>query len=212
MGAWRVCGRSASTTPPTFLETSDGPVPRVPGAPVPRKRLRGEGVVAARRPAETVEFLKYIVSADVQRQISIDQPLPPNRNASDVVTAPNQIAVFDGLSESAFLQQYLDQFCTPEVGSQVNEQTALLFGDATTPADAAAAITAPLRLTGPNSVGGCIGSPPNRSHPMTETLTPRAARASANARGRRSWCSAPGARALLVFLPLHDRAEHQVQP
>jgi raffinose/stachyose/melibiose transport system substrate-binding protein len=99
-------------------------------------------VVGKDAPPETVEFLKYIVSADVQRQISVDQPLPSNRTASDVVTDPNQIAVFDGLSESTFLQQYLDQFFTPEVGGQVNEQTALLFGDATTPADAAAAITA----------------------------------------------------------------------
>ena len=113
-------------------------------APAPRPRASAASTASwsarTRRPRR--EFLKYIVSADVQRQISIDQPLPANRNASDVVTDPNQLAVFDGLSESTFLQQYLDQFFTPEVGSQVNEQSALLFGDATTPADAAAAITA----------------------------------------------------------------------
>ena len=99
-------------------------------------------VVGKDAPAATVEFLKYIVTPDVQRQISVDQPLPANREAVDVVTDPNQLAVFEGLSESTFLQQYLDQFFTPEVGAQINEQTALLFADATTPEDAAAAITA----------------------------------------------------------------------
>ena len=99
-------------------------------------------VVAADAPPETVEFLKYIVSPDVQRQIGVDQPLPANRQAADIVTDPNQIAVFEGLSELTFLQQYLDQFFTPEVGGAINDQTAALFGGAVSPADAAAAITA----------------------------------------------------------------------
>lgn len=99
-------------------------------------------VVAADAPPETVEFLKYIVSPEVQRQIGVDQPLPANRQAADIVTDPNQIAVFEGLSNSTFIQQYLDQFFTPEVGAEINEQTARLFAGATTPQDAAAAITA----------------------------------------------------------------------
>ena len=113
------------------------------GAGVPTEGFGGvDGfVVGSDAPPETIDFLKYIVSPDVQRQISIDQPLPANREAADAVTDPNQLAVFDGLSESTFLQQYLDQFFTPEVGGMVNDQTALLFGDATSPSDAAAAIT-----------------------------------------------------------------------
>jgi raffinose/stachyose/melibiose transport system substrate-binding protein len=114
------------------------------GAGVPTEGFGGvDGfVVAADAPPETVDFLKYIVSPDVQRQLSVNQPLPANRNAADAVTDPNQQAVFEGLSESTFLQQYLDQFFTPEVGNQINDQTALLFAAATTPEDAAAAITA----------------------------------------------------------------------
>ncbi|MEQ8437910.1 MAG: extracellular solute-binding protein [Ilumatobacter fluminis] len=121
------------------------PFPEVSGgAGVPTEGFGGvDGFVVGKdAPPEAVEFLKYIVSADVQRQISPDQPLPANRSASDVVTDPNQQAVFAGLSDSTFLQQYLDQFFTPEVGAQVNEQTAMLFADATSPDDAAAAITA----------------------------------------------------------------------
>jgi raffinose/stachyose/melibiose transport system substrate-binding protein len=121
------------------------PFPEVAGgAGVPTEGFGGvDGFVVGKdAPPETVEFLKYIVSPDVQRQISIDQPLPANRQAADAVTDPNQLAVFEGLSASTFLQQYLDQFFTPEVGGMVNDQTALLFGAATTPEDAAAAITA----------------------------------------------------------------------
>ncbi|HWL43064.1 MAG TPA: extracellular solute-binding protein [Ilumatobacter sp.] len=99
-------------------------------------------VVGKDAPPETVDFLKYLVSADVQRQIGVNQPLPANRAAADIVDDPNQLAVFDGLSELTFLQQYLDQFFTPEVGGMINEQTAMLFGDATSPQSAAAAITA----------------------------------------------------------------------
>jgi raffinose/stachyose/melibiose transport system substrate-binding protein len=121
------------------------PFPEVPGgAGVPTEGFGGvDGfVVGADAPPETIEFLKYIVSPEIQRQISPDQPLPANRNAVDVVTDPNQLAVFDGLSKSTFIQQYLDQFFTPEVGAMVNEQTALLFAGETSPQDAAAAITA----------------------------------------------------------------------
>jgi hypothetical protein len=74
--------------------------------------------------------------------VAVDQPLPTNPDAVGVVTDPNQLAVFDGLTSSTFMQLYLDQFFTPEIGAQVNEQTALLFGDATSPEEAVAAITA----------------------------------------------------------------------
>src|SRR5690606_8733144 len=121
------------------------PFPEVAGgAGVPTEGFGGVYgfVVGKDAPPETIEFLEYIVSPDVPREISSDQPLPANRQAADAVTDPNQLAVFDGLAASTFLQQYLDQFFTPEVGGMVNDQTALLFGAATTPEDAAAAITA----------------------------------------------------------------------
>ena len=50
--------------------------------------------------------------------------------------------VLDELTSATFMQLFLDQFFTAEVGAQVNDQTALLFAGETTPEDAAAAITA----------------------------------------------------------------------
>ncbi|MEZ5259376.1 MAG: hypothetical protein R2705_21595 [Ilumatobacteraceae bacterium] len=57
------------------------------------------------------------------------------------VSDPNMQAVLAGLNEAPFLQLFLDQFFTAEIGATVNDQTALLFAGATSPEDAAAAIT-----------------------------------------------------------------------
>ena len=50
--------------------------------------------------------------------------------------------VLETLTGATFMQLFLDQFFTAEVGAQVNDQTQLLFAGQTTPEDAAAAITA----------------------------------------------------------------------
>ena len=50
--------------------------------------------------------------------------------------------MLEGLNDATFIQLYLDQFFTAEVGGQINDQTALLFAGETSPEDAAAAITA----------------------------------------------------------------------
>jgi hypothetical protein len=46
------------------------------------------------------------------------------------------------VNNSTFMQLYLDQYFTPEVGAAVNDQTQLLFAGEVSPEDAAAAITA----------------------------------------------------------------------
>ncbi len=93
-------------------------------------------------PPEAVDFLKFITEADNQRTWAKHSGLPVNKEAKDAVTDPNMQAVLDGLNNASFMQLYLDQFFTAEVGGTVNDQTALLFAGATSPEDAAAAITA----------------------------------------------------------------------
>jgi raffinose/stachyose/melibiose transport system substrate-binding protein len=93
-------------------------------------------------PPEAIDFLKFITDADNQRIWAKDSGLPANKAATDAVTDPNMLAVLDGLNNATFTQLFLDQFFTAEVGSTVNDQTALLFAGQTTPEDAAAAITA----------------------------------------------------------------------
>jgi raffinose/stachyose/melibiose transport system substrate-binding protein len=97
-------------------------------------------------PPEAVDFLKFITNVDNQRTWGAhNSGLPVNKEAKDSVTDPNMIAVLDGLNNATFMQLYLDQYFTAEVGSTVNDQTALLFAGATSPEDAAAAITAVAR-------------------------------------------------------------------
>ena len=93
-------------------------------------------------PPEAVDFLKFITNAENQRTWAANSGLPVNAEATDAVTDPNMIAVLEGLNNATFMQLFLDQFFTAEVGGQINDQTALLFAGKTTPEDAAAAITA----------------------------------------------------------------------
>ncbi len=81
-------------------------------------------------PPEAVDFLKFITDADNQRTWAKNSGLPANKEANDAVTDPNMLAVLDGLNNATFTQLFLDQFFTAEVGSTVNDETALLFAGA----------------------------------------------------------------------------------
>jgi raffinose/stachyose/melibiose transport system substrate-binding protein len=102
----------------------------------------GDGfAVGIDAPPEAVEFLGFITNAENQRTWATNSGLPVNAEAVDAVTDPNMQMVLDGVNNSTFMQLYLDQYFTPEVGAAVNDQTQLLFALETTPEDAAAAIT-----------------------------------------------------------------------
>jgi raffinose/stachyose/melibiose transport system substrate-binding protein len=93
-------------------------------------------------PPEAIDFLGFITNVENQRVWGANSGLPVNPDAVDAVTDPNMQLVLEGVNSATYMQLFLDQFFTAEVGGQVNDQTALLFGGATTPEDAAAAITA----------------------------------------------------------------------
>jgi raffinose/stachyose/melibiose transport system substrate-binding protein len=93
-------------------------------------------------PPEAVDFLGFITNPVNQRTWAKNSGLPVNKEANDAVADPNMKAVLDGLNNATFMQLYLDQFFSAEVGGTVNDQTALLFAGETSPEDAAAAITA----------------------------------------------------------------------
>jgi raffinose/stachyose/melibiose transport system substrate-binding protein len=93
-------------------------------------------------PPEAVDFLEFLLNDDNQRTWAQDSGLPANVAATDAVTDPNMQKVLEALGQATFMQLFLDQFFTAEVGAQINDQTQLLFAGQTTPEDAAAAITA----------------------------------------------------------------------
>ena len=93
-------------------------------------------------PPEAVEFLHFLTNEQNQETWAKDSGLPVNPAAADAVADPNMQAVLAGLNSATFMQLFLDQFFSAEVGAAINDQTALLFAGQTTPEDAAAAITA----------------------------------------------------------------------
>jgi raffinose/stachyose/melibiose transport system substrate-binding protein len=102
----------------------------------------GDGFAVGKdAPPEAIEFLKFITNEANQETWAKDSGLPVNPAAVDAVIDPNMQAVLSGLNSAKFMQLYLDQFFTAEVGAAVNDQTALLFAGQTSPEDAASAIT-----------------------------------------------------------------------
>jgi len=102
----------------------------------------GDGfAVGIDAPPETVEFLEFITNAENQRTFARNTGLPVNVEAVDAVEDPNMLAVLEGVNNATFMQLYLDQFFTLEVGAVVNDQSQLLFAGEVTPEEAAAAIT-----------------------------------------------------------------------
>jgi raffinose/stachyose/melibiose transport system substrate-binding protein len=93
-------------------------------------------------PPEAVEFLCFITNADNQRTWATNSGLPVNMEAVDAVTDPNMQAVLEGVNSATFMQLYLDQFFTADLGAVINDQTQLLFAGEITPEEAAEAITA----------------------------------------------------------------------
>ena len=232
MGAWRVRSQAGLDDAARHaVGTSAGPrSPRSPAAPArPTEGFGGvDGFVVGKdAPPETVEFLKYITSADVQRQIwAIDQPLPANRNASDVVTDPNQMRRVRGAGRVDV---------PPAVPRPVLHARSRRSGQR--PDRAAVRRRRPRprtrrprspprwRLTGSPTAGGrprCLGTPPSPTAVPTRTPMPHRPHTHVRPRRRRRLGRMPWSTVVVFLLPalvlysrvpaLPDRAEHPVQP
>jgi raffinose/stachyose/melibiose transport system substrate-binding protein len=106
-------------------------------------------VIGKDAPPETADFLAFLTNLENQRTWALaGTGIPANVEATAAIAeapaadGPVMQTVLDALNAAPFLQQFLDQFYTAEIGAAVNDQTALLFAGETTPEDAAAAITA----------------------------------------------------------------------
>lgn len=104
----------------------------------------GDGFAVGRdAPPEAVQFLEYITSVDQAiRTGETGTTLPVTKGAEVSITDPYQLAVLEGLGNASFVQLYLDQFFTPELGAAVNDAVATLFAGTATPEEVTEAITA----------------------------------------------------------------------
>ncbi|MDY7100535.1 MAG: extracellular solute-binding protein [Actinomycetota bacterium] len=92
-------------------------------------------------PPEAVEFLEFITNEDNASTWGENSGLPVTDGAQDSVTDPNQQQVLAGLEEATFVQLYLDQFFSAELGAAINDAVQTLFAGSASPEEVAEAIT-----------------------------------------------------------------------
>jgi raffinose/stachyose/melibiose transport system substrate-binding protein len=103
----------------------------------------GDGFAVGKdAPPEAVQFLEYITSLDQAIRVGeTGTTLPVTKGSEVSVTDPYQLAVLEGLGQASFVQLYLDQYFTPELGAAVNDAVATLFAGTATPEEVTQAIT-----------------------------------------------------------------------
>jgi len=94
-------------------------------------------------PPETIEFLKYISTKEnADRWGALNTGiLPVTVGAEASVTDPLLTSVLDARADAQFVQLYLDQATTPELGAVINDAVATLFAQTGTPEQVTQTIT-----------------------------------------------------------------------
>jgi raffinose/stachyose/melibiose transport system substrate-binding protein len=123
------------------------PFPAVEGSPGdPFDGLGGGNGFAVGKdaPPETIDFLHYLVGLDAaNRWGALGTGILPTTNGSEASTTdPMLTLVLEGRAKAKFVQLYLDQATTPELGGAINEAVATLYGGDGTPQSVVDAIQA----------------------------------------------------------------------
>lgn len=113
------------------------PFPAIAGAPGDPKAALGGGdgfACAKNAPAECVEFLKYIVSPDVQKGYAgINVGLPSVKDASAGVSDPVLREILKATNDASYLQLWLDTAYGSTVGTAMNDAIITIFAGSGTP-------------------------------------------------------------------------------
>jgi raffinose/stachyose/melibiose transport system substrate-binding protein len=122
------------------------PFPSVAGSPGdPFDGLGGGNGFAVGKdaPPETVDFLHYLVSLDAaNRWGALGTGILPTTNGSEASTTdPMLTLVLEGRAKAKFVQLYLDQATTPELGGAINEAVATLYAGTGAPQSVVDAIS-----------------------------------------------------------------------
>ena len=103
----------------------------------------GDGFAVGRdAPPEAVDFLAYLTNVDnAITAAETGSILPVTKGAEPGVTDPHQLAVVEGMGRADFVQLYLDQYFSPELGAVINDNVQLFFAGEITSEELAQAIT-----------------------------------------------------------------------
>ena len=92
--------------------------------------------VSKKAPKEAVEFVKYLLSDDVQKGFAEnDMGLPTNPAAGDSVKDPALAGLLKVRNDAPYVQLYFDTAFGTSVGGAMNDEIALLFAGKASPKD-----------------------------------------------------------------------------
>ena len=115
------------------------PFPEVEGGQGdPEAQLGGGDAwgVSADAPAEAVDFVRFLLSDDVQRGFAErDMGLPTNPNVGDAVADPALAGLLEVRDSAPYVQLYFDTAFGQSVGGAMNDAIALMFAGQATPQD-----------------------------------------------------------------------------
>jgi len=121
------------------------PFPMVEGGAGDPTDMMGGGngiAVGKNAPDEAVDFLKYLSSADVQKQFIAQNVgfVPTNKGAQDALTDPMLKLVMEGRDSAKYFQLYYDQFLPPAIAQAVLDNVEGIYAGTISPEDAAKGI------------------------------------------------------------------------
>lgn len=98
-------------------------------------------IITKGAPKEAVEFVKFFVSDDLQRQLAQQNFIIPTYKGADAAVGSSFMQnVAKNIAASKYHQNFYDQDLGPSVGRVVNDATAEIAGGSMTPKEAAKAI------------------------------------------------------------------------
>jgi len=113
------------------------PVPAISGAAGDPKAALGGGdgfACAKNAPAECVEFLKYIVSPEVQKgYAALNIGLPVRKAAASAISDPAMASVLKATNDATYVQLWLDTAFGSTVGNAMNDGIVAIFAGTGTP-------------------------------------------------------------------------------
>ncbi|MEU8387268.1 extracellular solute-binding protein [Micromonospora sp. NPDC048842] len=148
MGDWNRGTLDTVTTDKAKLASFLGwfPVPAISGSPGDPKAALGGGdgfSCAKNAPAECVEFLKYIVSPEVQKGYAeTGTGLPVAKGAADAVKDPALKSILEATSGASYVQLWLDTAYGSTVGNAMNDAIVAIFAGNGTPEKVVSAMKA----------------------------------------------------------------------
>jgi raffinose/stachyose/melibiose transport system substrate-binding protein len=149
MGQWAPGTMQANTADkkPVTFDLGWFPVPAVDGGAGAATDGFGGGngfAVGKDAPPEAIEFLEYISTKEnADRWGALNTGiLPVTVGSESSVTDPQLTSVLDARADAEYVQLYLDQATTPDIGAAINDAVATLFAGTGTPEEIPQAITA----------------------------------------------------------------------